>query len=78
LEEVRFDEGFNDFDFVVCRSVKILPMFKKYLMKMVKFNGKIVLYKSQNLEDVEQFNKKVIYEENIPEIGLRRIVEITK
>ncbi len=77
LEEM--DENWHGkFDYIVCRSVKILPEYKEKLFKLIKPGGKIVLYKSKLLDDVEQFANKKMHDLSHPEIGTRKIIEITK
>jgi 16S rRNA (guanine527-N7)-methyltransferase len=66
------------YDFIVCRSVRILPEYKPLLLKLLKREGKIVLYKSKNLDDVEQFDKKQIIDVSHPEIGTRKLIIIEK
>jgi 16S rRNA (guanine527-N7)-methyltransferase len=77
LEEVSGDLS-GTFDIVVSRSVRILPEFKKLLFKLLKNNGTIVLYKSQNLDDAALFNKVHITDVSTPLIGERKIVVIHK
>jgi len=78
IEELDIDVWYNNYDVIVCRSVKILPKYKNILMKMLKKKGKLILYKSRNLDDVQQFEHKKIYDYDIESIGLRRIIEIIK
>ncbi len=69
-------EGF--FDFIVCRSVKILPKYKKKMFEILHKNGKIILYKSKILDDLKLFKKYKIYDVSQEEIGERKIIEIGK
>ncbi len=69
---------FGTFDIVVSRSVRILPEFKKVLFKLLKDDGTLVLYKSQNLDDAELFKKVHITDVSTPLIGERKIVVINK
>jgi len=66
------------FDLIVCRSVKILPKYKNRMLGLLKRKGKILLYKSRLLEDADLFRNVQIHEVNHPQIGERKIVEITK
>jgi len=77
LEEVSGNLS-GAFDIVVSRSVRILPEFKKILFKLLKNNGTVVLYKSQNLDDAAQFSKVYITDVSTPLIGERKIVVINK
>jgi 16S rRNA (guanine527-N7)-methyltransferase len=77
LEDLK-EEWNNFFDVIVCRSVKILPKYKKKLFPLLKKEGRIILYKSKILKDVELFEKYKIYDVSHPEIGERKIVEISK
>ena len=66
------------FDYFVCRSVKILPKYKKKMFEIMDENGKIILYKSKILDDLKLFEKYKIYDVSQKEIGERKIVEIEK
>ena len=77
LEEMD-ENWYGKFDYIVCRSVKILPEYKEKLFKLIKSGGKVILYKSRLLDDVEQFPNKKTYDLSHPEIGTRKIIEITK
>lgn len=73
------EEKWNGFfDVIVCRSVKILPKYKKKLLTLLTKDGRILLYKSKLLDDVEVFDRIKIRQMNFPEIGERKIVEIRK
>jgi 16S rRNA (guanine527-N7)-methyltransferase len=69
-------DGF--FDLIVCRSVKILPKYKKILLKLLKHEGEILFYKSKRLEDMEMFSRYKILDLSHPSIGERKIVQIKK
>ncbi len=69
-------DGF--FDLIVCRSVKILPKYKKKMYQILKKEGKIILYKSKVLDDLQIFEKYKIHDASRKEIGVRKIVEIFK
>ena len=69
-------DGF--FDFIVCRSVKILPKYRKKMLEILHKNGKIILYKSKILDDLKLFEKYKIYDVSQKEIGVRKIIEIEK
>ncbi len=66
----------NYFDVIICRSVKILPDYKDKMMKLLKKDGKIMLYKSKKLDDISLFETKEIIDISHPLIGFRRLVII--
>jgi 16S rRNA (guanine527-N7)-methyltransferase len=68
----------NYFDFIVCRSVKILPKYKTSMFKLLRNNGRIILYKSRKLDDVQQFKNFKIHDVSLPVLGERKIIEIKK
>ncbi len=68
----------NYFDFIVCRSVRILPKYKKAMFRMLQNNGRIILYKSRKLDDVLQFRNYKIHDVSQPVLGKRKIIEIMK
>jgi len=77
LKEMDAD-WIGQFDLIVCRSVKILPQYKKKLLNLLKDGGRIVLYKSKLLDDIAQFENYKTHDMSHPEIGTRKIIEITK
>ncbi len=66
----------NKYDYIICRSVKISPQFKRPMLNVLSPKGKIVLYKSKILDDVVQFNKYKIHDYSNEILGTRNIVEI--
>ena len=66
------------FDFIVCRSVKILPRYKKIMFRLLRNNGRIILYKSRKLDDVQQFKNYKIHDASQLVLGERKIIEIKK
>ena len=77
LEDLE-SSWFGSFDIIVCRSVKILPKYKSVLFKLIKNNGKIILYKSKLMDDIGQFKKYQIHDVSHPAIGERKIIVIEK
>jgi len=77
LEDLDKERG-GFFDFIVCRSVKILPKYRKKMFEILHKNGKIILYKSKILDDLKLFEKYKIYDVSQKEIGVRKIIEIEK
>ncbi|PID29356.1 MAG: 16S rRNA (guanine(527)-N(7))-methyltransferase RsmG [Candidatus Cloacimonadota bacterium] len=76
LEEMKLEEWGGRFDYIVCRSVKILPAFKKNLFGLLKKNGMLLLYKSAEAPDTDQFNSKLIYKISHPQVGQRRLAAV--
>lgn len=66
----------NKYDYIICRSVKIIPQFKQPLMNVLSHKGKIILYKSKILDDIVQFEKYKINNFSNEILGTRNIVEI--
>lgn len=66
----------NKYDYIISRSVKIIPSFKEPLMNVLSPKGKIILYKSKILDDVMQFEKYKINDLSNEVLGTRNIVEI--
>ncbi len=67
----------NKYDYIISRSVKIIPQFKQPLMNILAPKGKIILYKSKILDDVVQFDNYKIYNFSNEILGTRNIVEIS-
>ena len=68
----------ESFDTILSRSVRITPELKGSLLALCKKGGKVFLYKSLQLEDVTQFKKYQIHDVSRPDIGTRKIAEISK
>jgi 16S rRNA (guanine527-N7)-methyltransferase len=64
------------FDILTCRSVKILPQFVNPIKKIVKKDGKILLYKGVMLDDTLVFEGRKLHDVSRKEVGKRFIVEI--
>ncbi len=67
---------YGKFDRIICRSVKILPQYQKNMLKLLKENGIINLYKAKLYDDVEIFNQYRIIDVSNPLLGERKIIEI--
>jgi 16S rRNA (guanine527-N7)-methyltransferase len=68
----------EQFDCIVCRSVRIEPRFGRALLRLLVPGGRLLLYKSRNLDDVEQFDHPLIHDVSHEAIGQRCIVEVVK
>lgn len=80
--DIRMEEVpvklYGTFDIVVSRSVRMTAEYKTILFKLLKADGCIVLYKSQNLDDAAMFKKVEIFNVSTPLVGERKIVVIRK
>ncbi|KQC07555.1 MAG: hypothetical protein APR54_05950 [Candidatus Cloacimonas sp. SDB] len=77
IEEM--DDNWDDFfDLIVCRSVKIIPRYRRKLFRLLSKNGEILLYKGRKIEDVQIFSKYKIWDLSHPALGERKIVQIKK
>jgi len=77
LEEVP-EKYSAAFDIIVSRSVRIIPEYKKKLFRLLKNDGLIVLYKSQNPDDAAIFAKVNVADVSTPLIGDRKIIVVKK
>jgi 16S rRNA (guanine527-N7)-methyltransferase len=77
LEEVP-RKYHGTFDIAVCRSVRILPEYKRHLLALLKNDGCIVLYKSRDLDDTKIFTGFTVTDVSSPLIGERKIIIIPK
>lgn len=77
LEEIE-KKWYGKFDYILCRSVKITPLFAKYLFKLLANNGTIILYKSIKLDDLNCFNNYKIIDVSHDMIGIRKLIVIKK
>ncbi len=75
LEDYHVDEKF---DVIVCRSVKITPSYRDSLLRLLKKNGRIYLYKSRSWEDAELFSSFTVHDVSHQAVGTRNIIEIGK
>jgi 16S rRNA (guanine527-N7)-methyltransferase len=69
---------YSAFDIILCRSVRILPKYKKVLIKLLAKKGRIILFKSKRLDDIKMFEDFKIYDVSTGELGKRNIVEIMR
>lgn len=67
---------YNYFDIVISRSVRQEERFKEAMQRLLHKNGKVYLFKSQKMEDVELFDKYNIYDVSHPQVGTRKIIEV--
>jgi 16S rRNA (guanine527-N7)-methyltransferase len=89
LANCRFSEqriedvaGQRRFDIIVSRSVKIEPVYKPVLLRLLKPHGRLVLYKSRILDDVSQFDNVEIFDVDYVDtetagLGERKIVVVS-
>lgn len=68
----------QNFDLIVCRSVKMTPKFKEKLFALLKNNGELILYKSKKLDDIDIFPEKSVFDISHSQIGERKIIRIKK
>ena len=82
LEELKIEDAY---DIIVSRAVTITPAIQKAMIKILKKNGKIFLYKSEAFEDAKLFRDfrvhNVLEVSNFRELelnclGERRVIEI--
>ncbi|MCF7919331.1 MAG: 16S rRNA (guanine(527)-N(7))-methyltransferase RsmG [Candidatus Cloacimonetes bacterium] len=77
LEELdRSWEGY--FDVILSRSVRQERVFKQAMEKLLVRQGKVLLYKSQKLDDLEIFPFYKSYNISHPRVGTRILIEIKK
>jgi 16S rRNA (guanine527-N7)-methyltransferase len=77
IEEMG-DQYTESFDIIVCRSVKMIPKYKKIVLNLLKPGGKLILYKSKNIDDIAIFNNAIIHDKSTEQLGERKIIEIVK
>lgn len=75
LENLNNDYS-DMFDIILCRSVKILPAYRKKMLELLKAKGKIYLYKGKKMDDIKQFANYKIYDYSRKELGTRKLIEI--
>ena len=78
LEDIDMNKMKGKFDYILCRSVKILPAYKGILTQLLKNDGRLILYKGNDLSDVHQFKKKEVIDVSREELGSRKLVIIHK
>ncbi len=75
LENLKTDKMF---DIILSRSVKMEKKYLKKLISLLKIEGKILLYKTENMEKiVKNYSNKIIDVSN-EYLNSRKIVEIAK
>ncbi len=73
LEDYR---TINLYDYIICRSVKIIPELKAPLMQLLDKKGTMLLYKSKVLDDVTQFKNYKITDYSNENLGTRKVIEV--
>lgn len=76
LEDYAFVARRPSFDFILMRAVGMQERYLPPLRRLLKPSGKVIAYKSHNLDDLEGIRHEVILEKEDPFIGYRRIVSI--
>ncbi|MBN1949132.1 MAG: 16S rRNA (guanine(527)-N(7))-methyltransferase RsmG [Candidatus Cloacimonetes bacterium] len=75
----NMDREWEDyFDFIVCRSVRILPGYPAIFNRLLKPAGRIILYKGKNVEELEYFPSCSIHDVSHPALGDRKLIIIDK
>ena len=75
IENINFT---NKFDYILSRSVKMNENYIKILRKMLKENGKVILYKTENMEDFLKNISSKIIDVSDDILKSRLLVEIRK
>jgi len=76
LEDYAFVARRPSFDFILMRAVGMQERYLPPLRRLLKPSGKVIAYKSHNLDDLDGIRHEVILEKEDPYIGYRRIVSI--
>lgn len=69
-------EGY--FDYIVCRSVRILPKYPAIFNRLLKPAGKIILYKGKKFDELECFPRCQVHDVSHPALGERKLIIIDK
>ena len=77
IEEID-KSWFDKFDCLLCRSVRIESRYKENMLKLLKKNGNIFLYKGQKMDDVKFFSNWKMHNVNHSLLGDRKIIQIKK
>lgn len=78
LEDFAQSAQAEQYDIILCRSVRLESGFIEPLHKLLKPFGKVVFYKAQSIEDVSVLSEIEVCDVSLPEIGNRRIVTAPK
>lgn len=78
VEDYAFVARRPSFDIVLCRAVALEERYIAPLRRLLKPSGRLVIYKSQSLADLEGIKYEVILEKEIENIGIRRLVAIAQ
>lgn len=76
VEDYAFVARRPSFDIILCRAVALEERYIAPLRRLLKPSGRLVIYKSQSLADLEGIKYEVILEKEIEDVGSRRLVAI--
>ena len=76
MEAPEMKQYYGGFDIIVSRGVKITLELSKVMLKLLKKDGKIILYKAMELGDTDRFKDFEVHELKIEGLGVRKIVLI--
>jgi 16S rRNA (guanine527-N7)-methyltransferase len=77
LEELE-NSWFGYFDVILSRSVRQKKTYKQAMERLLTTSGRILLYKSHQLDDLVIFPKFTSYDISHPLVGTRKLIEIKK
>ena len=66
------------YDIILCRAVALEDRYIYPLRKLLKPHGRVVFYKSQNIDDISKMKNKLLLERQDDILGLRRIYSIDR
>lgn len=76
VEDYAFLARRPSFDLILCRAVAMEERYLPPLRRLLKPSGKVVMYKSHNLDDLDGIRYEVILEKEDEHLGYRRLVSI--
>lgn len=78
LEDYAYLARRPSFDFILCRAVALEERYHSPLRRLLKPSGKLIMYKSRNLDDLDGIRHEEICKKKDEILGERRLISVAQ
>jgi len=78
VEDYAFQVRRPSFDIILCRAVALEERYLAPLRRLLKPSGRLVMYKSRSLEDLDGIKYELLLQREDEHIGFRRIIAVAQ
>lgn len=78
LEDYAYVARRPSFDYILCRAVALEERYHSPLRRLLKPSGKLIMYKSRNLDDLSGIRYEEIYKTKDEILGERRLISVAQ